>query len=546
MEVAMHPTAHAAVLGILSHIFYFNRGEHHLYAEAYIKFFVGIATATVLGLRYLSSPAVNFVDAVRIATQLLASFLAGLYGSLAVYRLWLHPLGRFPGPRAARLSSLYMVGRIGHACHTLLDLHAQYGPYVRTGSSDLSVIDPHAVEAIYGTRSPCTKDPWYDWSHGNHSLNTHRDPVSHHIHRRAWSPAFSDKMVRGYELRARVYRQKLVEQLRASGATPVDLHHWISLYSFDVMGDLAFGKSFGCLETGEEHWVVTLLKGSMVFFGIGFPVWVFLTIRNTPGLMSDFWKLVDWCAKRFQQRLENEPEVPDISAALIGSLRGKPPTPDEIHRLNSDARVVLIAGSDTTANALTAIFYLLAHHPHEIEKLRRELEPYRDADPSAGDEFLHSQIAQLPHLNGVINEGLRLFPAVPGTLPRKTPPEGIVVQGVRIPGDITVYCPQWVMARSAELSYAKPFEFIPERWYSRPELIRNKSAFIPFSIGPYNCVGRPLALLNMRTTIARLITSFDIELGPGETKEKFLRNVKDCFVMELGSLNLTLSPRGGA
>lgn len=48
---------------------------------------------------------------------------------------------------------------------------------------------------------------------------------------------------------------------------------------------------------------------------------------------------------------------------------------DDINRLNGDARVVLIAGGDTTASALTAIFYLLAHHPHEIEKLRRELEP---------------------------------------------------------------------------------------------------------------------------------------------------------------------------
>jgi tryprostatin B 6-hydroxylase len=59
-------------------------------------------------------------------------------------------------------------------------------------------------------------------------------------------------------------------------------------------------------------------------------------------------------------------------------------------------RVVLIAGCDTSA-----IFCLLAHHPDEVEKLRRELEPYRDADYST-DEFVHSEIARLPHLNGVV------------------------------------------------------------------------------------------------------------------------------------------------
>jgi tryprostatin B 6-hydroxylase len=61
-------------------------------------------------------------------------------------------------------------------------------------------------------------------------------------------------------------------------------------------------------------------------------------------------------------------------------------------------------------------------------------------------------------------------------------------------------------------------------------------------VGPYNCVGRPLALSNLRTTLARLITSFDVQLGPGETKEKFLHDVKDRFVLELGALNLILSP----
>lgn len=441
MQATMFTHNYAAALGILSHIFYFNSGEHHLYAETYIKVFAGVVTAIVV-VQYLSGPAVYLLE-------LLASYLCGLYGSLAVYRLWLHPLCRFPGPRAARLSSLYMVGRSGHACHTLLDLHAQYGPYVRTGSSDLSVLDPHAIEAIYGLGSPCTKAAFYDWSHGHHTVNTLRDPTVHHIHRRAWSPAFTSNMLRGYEVRSRVYRQRLVERLRAAGnggTTVVDVHHWFSLYSFDVMGDLGFGKSFGCLETGEEHWVVTLLKSSTLVFGIGFPVWVLLAVRNTPGLMSDFWKLLDWCAKRFRQRLENEPEVPDISASLIKSVRGGDLTPEDIHRLNGDARIVLIAGSDTSGSALTAIFYLLAHHPDEVDKLRRELEPYRNADDSA-DEFLHSQIAHLPHLNGVINEALRLFPPVLGVLPRKTPREGIVVQGVHIPGDMTVYCPQWVMGR---------------------------------------------------------------------------------------------------
>jgi hypothetical protein len=93
--------------------------------------------------------------------------------------------------------------------------------------------------------------------------------------------------------------------------------------------------------------------------------------------------------------------LPDISASLIGSLRGKDPNPDDINRLNGDACVVLIAVKALAEVSLLAIFYLLARHTDEMEKLRRERKPYRDAGHFTSG-FLHSEIAQLPHLNGVI------------------------------------------------------------------------------------------------------------------------------------------------
>lgn len=102
--------------------------------------------------------------------------------------------------------------------------------------------------------------------------------------------------------------------------------------------------------------------------------------------------------------------------------------------------------SDTTACTLACVFYELVRHPEEVKKLRAELTPYLDANDPNG-ELLHSDIANLNHLNGVINEALRLYPPVPGALQRKTPPEGIMIDEVFIPGDMTVYCPMYVMAR---------------------------------------------------------------------------------------------------
>jgi tryprostatin B 6-hydroxylase len=100
--------------------------------------------------------------------------------------------------------------------------------------------------------------------------------------------------------------------------------------------------------------------------------------------------------------------------------------------------------SDTTATSLTAIVYELARHPEEVSKLRSELDPL---PVESNGEYLHDNIAKLPHLNGFINETFRLHPPIPAAIPRKTPPEGIVVRDVRIPGGMNVYTPQWSLGR---------------------------------------------------------------------------------------------------
>lgn len=100
--------------------------------------------------------------------------------------------------------------------------------------------------------------------------------------------------------------------------------------------------------------------------------------------------------------------------------------------------------SDTTATSLTSIVYELARHLDEVDKLRAELDPI-EADSDG--EYQHDTLAKLPHLNGFINETLRLHPPIPDVIPRKTPPEGIHVKDVFIPGNMTVFSPQWSMGR---------------------------------------------------------------------------------------------------
>ncbi|KAL4878233.1 cytochrome P450 [Aspergillus karnatakaensis] len=534
----------AALAGIFSHVAYFKRGEHHLYGPLYIKIFLVTITAGTVALSFAQRTA--WTASLSTVSSLVSAYLLGLYGSLLVYRIFLHPLCNFPGPFGARISTGWIATQVKKNNHHIVvrELHRKYGPIVRVGSSDISVIHPKAVDIVYGPSSRSYKGTGYEVSYPEFSLQLMRDPAQHHARRRVWSPAFSDRMLRGYEERIRGYREQLVNRLSEMSGQPVSIRKWFNLYSFDVMGDMAFGKGFGGLERGEQHWAIQLLSSFVDPIGWYLPTWSFILLTAIPGLSGEFWKFPEFCKEKTIERFRNKPEIPDLSSSLFAPLKGRDITeisPEEKVILFGDARTIVIAGSDTTSGTLSAIFYELVRNPEEIKKLRTELAPYANADGVNG-EFLHSKIAHLEHLNGVINEALRLYPAVPSFLQRRTPPEGITIEGLHIPGEMHIFCPLYTIGRS-ELAYDRPEEFIPERWYKWPELVKDKAAFAPFSAGEFNCIGRPLALMNLRTTLARLVMQFDFKFAPGEDGSHFLGDAKDNFVFYFGELNMVFTRR---
>ena len=97
----------------------------------------------------------------------------------------------------------------------------------------------------------------------------------------------------------------------------------------------------------------------------------------------------------------------------------------------------------------------MVEHPQHVNVLRTEFKNLPRTD--LGD-YQPPDLAELKHLNGVINEALRLFPPVPSALPRVIPPEGLTIDGTFIPGNTTLYCPQYVLGRSTMNSFSN-FKF---------------------------------------------------------------------------------------
>lgn len=204
------------------------------------------------------------------------------------------------------------------------------------------------------------------------------------------------------------------------------------------MGDLAFGKSFDMLKNGQTHFAIALLESGLLPLGLLTPIsWMVPVMATAPIIGSQYRRLFQWCADQVEQRRTMKVDVPDIASWLLKDPRG-----DRLW-LNGDSRLIIVAGSDTTAIALTHMFYYLASDPLQADKLRAELSilmkpnaPFSARDVQNGD-----------HLNGIINEALRMHPPVPSGIFRKTPPEGITVDGVFIPGEVNITLPHHVIGR---------------------------------------------------------------------------------------------------
>jgi cytochrome P450 len=194
--------------------------------------------------------------------------------------------------------------------------------------------------------------------------------------------------------------------------------------------------------------------------------------------------------------------------------------------------------SDTISTTLASITFHLARNPQILRELQAELDTVDGVSTGA---FEYRSISRLPYLEAVINETLRIQPPVQGGIYRVTPPDGLrFPDGTFIPGDTIISIPNLPIQRDARY-FVDPEDFIPERWTSEPEKTINKAAFSPFSQGPYMCVGRGLAYIEMKTAIALLFSRFGVRLADGEDGRKFFEETKDCQVTHLGDFQIVFS-----
>ena len=176
---------------------------------------------------------------------------------------------------------------------------------------------------------------------------------------------------------------------------------------------------------------------------------------------------------------------------------------------------ILVAGRDTTAGLLSFVFFELARNPEVLAKLRQEIgSKFGLGKDAKVEEITFESLKNCEYLKAVLNECLRLYPAVPQnfrvatrntTLPRGGGPDGqspiLVTKGQTVA--YTVYA-----THRMEQFYGKDaLDFRPERWFE-PETRKLGWAFVPFNGGPRICLGQQFALTEASYVTTRLVQEF--------------------------------------
>ncbi|OCK85223.1 putative cytochrome P450 monooxygenase [Lepidopterella palustris CBS 459.81] len=434
------------------------------------------------------------------------------------YNLYFHPLRAYPGPfwgRSCRFWYIYAVVR-GTLPFSVHRMHEKYGRIVRVAPDELAYADADAWRDIYGHRVDkvqIPKDPNFYLNTAAGELSIIAAPNRRHGEiRRLMSHGFSEKALRDQEPFIQHYVDLLIRRLRDLSVKdePIDMVNWYNFFTFDIIGDLAFGESFNCLETSQYHpWIhiafEIIIAGTMFRVTDYYPWVKRVLIAFIPKSLQNGVKIhIDLMKSKALNRLHMKTDRIDFMSRMADPKSGV-----SEKEFIASADTVLLGGSETTATLLSGVTYYLLKNPHTLEKLVHEIRSKFDSE----NQIDSASVNSLDYMLACLNEAFRLYPPVPGALPRRTiTPETLV--GKYVPPNTTVAVYQWAINHLSE-NFIQCEEYIPERWLGDKKFENdNRAAVQPFSVGPRNCIGRNLAYVEMRIVLARLLFNFDIEATP--------------------------------
>lgn len=362
--------------------------------------------------------------------------------------------------------------------------------------------------------------------------------------RRVVSNSFSMSTIARYEPRvnetARVFLQQTDKLFVQTGRT-CDFKLWLQYFAFDVITEITYSRRVGFIDREEDvdgiiAWLDKLFDysapvGQMPLLDKVLVKNPILRLLSKYGWIDTSSGTARFSRARMAERLQDindrkaagDFSADDRSDLLSMFLKAQR---DDTSGFFDDSRVltmttsIALAGSDTAAITLSAVFYYLPRNPECCHRLVMEIKEAIDSGLVEDQEIISWSDAQkLPYLDAVVKETFRIHPAISLNLERVTPPEGITICGEFIPGEVVVSCNPWVIHRRKAIFGDDVEEFRPERWLHDPEqtsetevnrLREMNAAMLHFGAGSRTCLGKHIALLEIYKLVPSFLRKFEV------------------------------------
>ncbi|KAL8698773.1 MAG: hypothetical protein Q9201_006387 [Fulgogasparrea decipioides] len=444
-------------------------------------------------------------------------------GILVVYRLFLSPLAKVPGPKLAALTHFYEIYfdlvQKARFPWKIEELHKSYGPIVRIRPDEVHINDLAYTEIHFSTST--TIDHHKYKPHQNQfgmpqsTFNTIESGL-HRVRRNAIAPFFSKRNVFNLEPMVRAKVEKVcsrLEEYRRSNSV-MDLRLLFGCMTTDIITEYAFPHCFDLLDTPDlsPAWRKTFATGLRNFQWFKHFPSLWNVLRSIPDQilvqLSPEMKLTqEW--ERGNQKLVREiiesyspsnvqEGHPTIFHELLGSTL--PAAEKSYERLWQEGSAMIGAGVETTSNTLNVIIFHLLQNPSQLARLKQELE---EAIPNESNLPSWQELESLPYLGAVISEGLRKAYGTVSRLIRVEPQHDLHYKDYVLPAGTPVSMTIMLLNNNPDV-FPNPERFLPERWLSGK---LTRAALWNFGKGPRMCAGikynNPQLLLgrNMLTTI---------------------------------------------
>ncbi|KAJ9079021.1 hypothetical protein DSO57_1000656 [Entomophthora muscae] len=423
-----------------------------------------------------------------------------LWACKVIYSMYFSPLRSIPGPLLLQVFPIYhsITLALGTNHLLLLKYHLSYGPIFRTGWDSVVCVDPTATLEIMNNYE---KAPNYSiFSYFGENIFSTQDKQFHAARSRLVSPSLRKGSVNAMEPLIHTF----IDQAAAQIGSYAKMHEAVDFFlllhnmTYDIIGRLVFGQTFGMLESGSHPIVGWMIKGlAITLLALAVPA-----LRFVPNIYNE--KVREFIKTAIKSCDHSHTPPPIISSYIksVDRLTGDQLPSDAVV---SEAFILLLAGTESTSNTILWVLYHIAKHPHVRTLVEDELRQLKADNRISFDDYQH----RLPYLQAVVKESMRLLPAVSGVGLRQIPSPGRTLLGHFLPGGTIVGVSSYALHRSPKL-WGDADQFKPERWInSKPP---KRGSYIPFYIGPRACTGQHLANQIIALTAANLLNRFQLTL----------------------------------